>query len=188
MGCAGAPAEYTSSVEQAAPSVIDPKPAAHPWRKRAAEVAFFVAMLFAIHLWQTSALVTGALPDVALSSIDGAHIPVGARDRGYVVHFFATWCGVCRAEEGNMASLAHDHDVVLVASQSGAPDAVRAYVEAAGFDPARVALDPDGRIAAHFGVHAFPTTFYVDRAGRIATSEVGYTTELGMRLRAWWAE
>jgi hypothetical protein len=65
---------------------------------------------------------------------------------------------------------------------------VRAYLADAGLDAAHVALDPDGSIAQRFGVRAFPTTFYVGRDGAIRTAEVGYTSELGMRLRAWWAE
>lgn len=32
-------------------------------------------------------------------------------------------------------------------------------------------------------VRAFPTTFFIDRQGEIRHVEVGYTTELGLRVR-----
>jgi thiol-disulfide isomerase/thioredoxin len=152
------------------------------------EAGVVLAIFFAIRWGQTRELPSGPMPDVALRSLDGAPLSLGARDHGYVVHFFATWCGVCRAEEPNMTALAHDHDVIAIASQSGNAGVVRAYAEGAGFDPAHVAIDPDGAIASRFGVRAFPTTFYVGRDGTIRAAEVGYTSEIGMRLRAWWAE
>lgn len=152
------------------------------------EVAVVVGLLAAVRYGQTRSLPSGPLPSASLTSLDGTALTLGAREHGYVVHFFATWCGVCRAEEGNVTALAQDHELIAIASQSGGPDPVRAYAEGVGLDPSRVALDPDGSVAQRFGVHAFPTTFYVGRDGAIRTAEVGYTSELGMRLRAWWAE
>jgi thiol-disulfide isomerase/thioredoxin len=152
------------------------------------EVAIVLGIVLAIRYGQTSGLPSGPLPLATLDSLDGAPLALGAHEHGYVVHFFATWCSVCRAEEHNVTSLAQDHDVIAIASQSGGADAVRGYATQAGLDASRIALDPDGSIAQRFGVHAFPTTFYVGSDGSIRTAEVGYTSELGMRLRAWWAE
>ena len=70
----------------------------------------------------------------------------------------------------------------------GGEQALREYAAGVGLDPGQIALDPDGAIAQRFGVHAFPTTFYVGSDGAIRTAEVGYTTQIGMRLRAWWVE
>ncbi len=47
--------------------------------------------------------------------------------------------------------------------------------------------DPDGAIAAHWGVRGVPASFIVDGAGQIRFVEVGYTTEIGLRLRLWLA-
>ena len=76
------------------------------------------------------------------------------------MHFWATWCGVCRAEQGTIDALAGDHHVVTVASQSGGAPEVRAYLEREGVD-FPVLVDPGGALAARWGVHAFPTTFVV---------------------------
>jgi thiol-disulfide isomerase/thioredoxin len=157
-------------------------------RKLAVEVLVVVSIFFAIRFWNGSTVASGEIPAMDLTTIAGEHVSLGEHPNGYVVHFFATWCGVCRAEEGNVASLAEGHEVIAIASQSGGADAVGAYVDEAGLQAAHVVLDPSGAIAQRFGVRAFPTTLYVSRDGTIATSEVGYTSALGMRLRAWWAE
>jgi thiol-disulfide isomerase/thioredoxin len=157
-------------------------------RKLAIEVLVVVGIFVAIRLWNGHSVASGQIPSLALTTLDGEHVTLGERPNGYVVHFFATWCGVCRAEEGNVAALAEGHEVIAIASQSGGAAEIRSYVDEAGLGAAHVALDPAGTIAEQFGVHAFPTTLYVSRDGTIVTSEVGYTSQLGMRLRAWWAE
>jgi thiol-disulfide isomerase/thioredoxin len=169
-----------------AETTTPPKPRARfRW---ALELGVVLAIVAAVRYGQTSSLPTGALPLASLTSLDGAPLALGSHEHGYVVHFFATWCGVCRAEEGNVSALARDHDVIAIATQSGGELPVRDYALHAGLDPSHVALDPDGAIAQRFGVRAFPTTFYVGSDGSIRTAEVGYTSELGMRLRAWWVD
>jgi thiol-disulfide isomerase/thioredoxin len=99
----------------------------------------------------------------------------------------ASWCGVCRMEDASIRALAEDHDVLVVASQSGDAAAVRRFAEEHDLDHLRIAVDQDGRLAEQLGISAFPTTIFVDREGRVSDAEVGYTSELGMRARLAWA-
>jgi thiol-disulfide isomerase/thioredoxin len=103
-----------------------------------------------------------------------------------LVRFWATWCGVCKAEQHNFDAVARGLPVLSVASQSGSADDVAAYVRRQGIAHP-VMLDPDGSLARRFGVRSFPTTFVVDAKGEIRYVEVGYTTELGLRARMWLA-
>jgi len=82
----------------------------------------------------------------------------------------------------NVEAVARDYRVVTVASQSGDSDRVRAYV-AENKLSFPVLNDPDGRLARNYGVSAFPTTFVIDKSGKIRHAEVGYTTEIGLRFR-----
>lgn len=45
----------------------------------------------------------------------------------------------------------------------------------------------DGSISEMWGVHAVPASFIIAPDGTIQFVEVGYPTELGLRLRLWWA-
>lgn len=139
-------------------------------------------IVLGVHLWQTRGLVSGIAPAFDREGLDGerATIP-DPSGHTRVVHFFATWCGVCRAEEHNVVALAAAGDVMLVASASGSRDAVARYARSRGLTMP-IIVD-DGELARAYGVRAYPTTFFVDGRGEIDFAVTGYTTEIGMRVR-----
>lgn len=108
-------------------------------------------------------------------------------ERPVLLHFWASWCGVCKAMHSQIGDLANAQDVVTIASQSGSADEVRAFLEDKGWRAVQTVVDPDGRLARRFGVTAFPTTFVLAPNGEIRFAEVGYTTGLGLQARLWWA-
>lgn len=149
------------------------------------EGALVIALVIGIRAWQSYGTASGEAPAIAGVDLAGAAVSLDRLERPVVVHFMASWCGVCAAEEGNVAALARDHDVIAIASQSGDEGAVRAWISTTDLGDVRIIPDPRGDLARAWGVRAFPTAFYLDRAGRIRHVEVGYTSELGMRLRVW---
>lgn len=164
---------------------------AHParaarWRRRAIEALIFVIVIVGIRAWQQRDVVSGAAPALAGVLLDGsAYAPPGGRP--VLVHFWATWCPVCSAEQGSIQSLSQDgYEVVTVAMQSGSSsEVVRHMTEQRLSFP--VLNDADGRVSAAWGVHAVPASFIVGRDGQIRFVEIGYTTEIGLRLRLWLA-
>lgn len=178
--------------ESPTPTPRSPTPDRLPWRERgktiARDVLIALAIFAAISWWRSRDVLQGALPDESVRLVDGTEIALGGpRERPLLLQFGASWCGVCRAEDGTIRSLAEDHDVLLVLSQSGDAATVRRFAEEHDLDHLRIVLDQDGSLAARFGVRAFPTTLFVDRAGNVSDVEVGYTTWLGMRARLAWA-
>jgi len=137
----------------------------------------------ASHLYTTRNVTKGAAPPIVATAIDGSMVQIPAPDgRARIVHFFATWCGVCSAQEHNLRALAESGQLVLVASDSGDEADVRAHARAQRLGMP-IVLDDDGSLKRAYGVTAYPTTFFIDPAGNVDFVEVGYTTELGLRAR-----
>jgi thiol-disulfide isomerase/thioredoxin len=155
-----------------------------PWARDAAIV---LLAYLAIGAYQKRHAARGPLPAVEATLLSGEPVQLASlRGEPMLLHFWATWCGVCKAGQHNIVALAKDHRVLTVASSSGSPEAVQRYAQQTGLD-VPIALDPEAKLARQLGVGAFPTSFFVDADGNIAAVETGYTTELGMRLRMWWA-
>ena len=154
----------------------------------AVEVLVVLAIILGIRMWQQQDVASGLAPPLAGVLLDGkGNFSLASKSgQPVLVHFWATWCAVCRAEQGSIEALAKDYPVITVAMQSGAAEVVAAYLnkEALSFP---VLNDPDGTIAAQWGTRAVPASFVVDGAGRIRFVEVGYTTGIGLRLRLWLA-
>ena len=165
---------------------------AKPFVKRLAgwvfEAIVLLALVYLIHLWQTRHTVAGMAPALSGSLLGGGEFGlVQQRGRPVLVHFWATWCPVCRLEAGNIERLVDDYPVITIAMRSGSPAAVHAYLKENDLNFS-VISDPDGRLAADWGVSAVPTTFMLDAQGQIRFVEVGYTTSLGLRLRMAWLD
>jgi peroxiredoxin len=132
-------------------------------------------------------MASGQAPPLQGRGLDGAEIAlVAQRGRPVLVHFWASWCPVCRLEQGSINRIARDHAVITVAMQSGSRDEVAAYMTAHGLR-FPVVVDPSGDLAARYGVRGVPSSFIVDASGRVRAVETGYTTLLGLSLRLWLA-
>ncbi len=144
-------------------------------------------LILGVRAWQQSGVASGPAPVLTGVMLDGKPVALTAfAGRPVLVHFWATWCPICRAEQGSIEALARDTAVITVAMQSGDRNAVVQHLrnEALSFP---VLNDPDGAIATQWGVRAVPASFIVDGAGQIRYVEVGYTTGIGLRLRLWLA-
>lgn len=157
-----------------------------PWWRTAIEIGVIVAIFFGFRAWQQRGVPRGEAPALSATTLAGELVDLQGMDAPVLVHFWATWCGVCAAEEGNIDSVAEDHRVITVASQSGPTEQVARYMERRGLG-FPVVNDPSAGIAHRWGVHAFPTSFVVDPDGQIRSVEVGYTSTLGLRARLWMA-
>jgi thiol-disulfide isomerase/thioredoxin len=165
------------------------------WKSHLLSVGLLLAVLGGIQAWQTRDVPTGPAPDFAFTLLqaDGSVAQTTlaqwrARHPGQPValHVWAEWCPICRAEEGSVSRLSADRPVLTIAMQSGRAEQV-ARVLAQRQLPWATAIDPRGEMARQLGFKAVPAFVVVDAQGDLRTATVGYTTELGMRLRLWWA-
>jgi thiol-disulfide isomerase/thioredoxin len=165
-------------------------------------VATLAAMAFLPALASCAASVQrdgpGILPAVSLAQISGASDlevlgqadyrwrirPLGAasepfplerlRGRVLFIHLWATWCAPCVAELATIAALRDSlrpDDVTFVLVSPEEPARVEAFLRRHRYDlPAYVEAEP---IPAAYGLEALPTTFVVDRSGRIVLRHRG---------------
>ena len=148
----------------------------------------FVVLIAGIRVWQQRDMPSGMAPPLSGMKLDGSTYALPARPaQPVLVHFWATWCSICRMEQGSIDTIVADHpNTITVAMQSGSDAKVDKHlVEQNLHFP--VLNDADGRISAVWGVHAVPASFIIGRDGSIRFIEVGYTTGLGLRLRLWLA-
>jgi cytochrome c biogenesis protein CcmG/thiol:disulfide interchange protein DsbE len=96
--------------------------------------------------------------------------------RAYVVNFFASWCIECKAEHDELLKLALDNVRIIGIDFKDTPDAVRAYLAAAGNPFLAVGQDGSGRTGIDWGITGVPETFLVDGNGKILFHYVGSLT------------
>jgi len=117
------------------------------------------------------------IPAFTATDVSGKSISTAAlRGKVVLVNFWATWCPPCREEIPALIELQKkykDHlQIVGVAQDSGSPEDVRRFMEANGMNYPSVLSTPE--IEKLFpGVYALPTTFVLDRDGRLAQKHVG---------------
>lgn len=169
------------------PAPLAPGARIRRWRRYTLEAAAVLIVFVALQTWNSSSAVRGTAPPLRGQSTDGSvqTLTLSAREPT-MVHFWATWCGICEAMDGNVASMADDHRVVTVALASGGPGAVRQHLDDSGLDFGAI-VDDDGQHAGRWGVRGVPTTFFLTADGEVDSVTVGYSTWLGLRWRLWWA-
>lgn len=148
-------------------------------------LAVLITAVTLIHLWQTRNLAQGSAPSLTGQTLQGEWFDLERQTEWpLLVHFWATWCPVCKLETGDIASMSGAYPVVTVAMTSGSEGEVARFLRERQYH-LPVINDPDGVIAAAWGVTGVPTSYIVDRNGRIRFVSVGYTLPMTLRIRLW---
>lgn len=153
--------------------------------KIALEVIVLVAIYFGAKSFVQRDLVAGLAPEISANLIDGSPIQLMQfRGKPLLLHFWATWCSICRLEQSSIQSLSHSYQVITVAMQSGDGQKVRDFMQQEALSFPAIA-DASGEISQQYGVTAVPTSFILDSNGKIRYTETGFSSEWGLRLRLW---
>ena len=120
-----------------------------------------------------------AAPAMKLKDMDGQTVEL-ARLRGKVVivNFWATWCPPCRREFPSMERLrlkmAGKPVVILGVNEGESVDIIDQFNSTLDLQPQfPILLDLDGEAMRPWPVRGLPTTFFIDKQGRLAYKAIG---------------
>lgn len=157
------------------------------WVKNVLTALVFIAIYLSIRPFMQGDVLHGQVPPIQLQTITGETFDLSNIQEPTLVHIWATWCPICKVTKGSVESVANSYKVVNIATQSGDDQLVLEYAEANEMNPAIIVNDLDGKLMSLFGSKAVPADFIIAPGGEIKFVEVGFTSEIGLRLRLWWA-
>ncbi|MGC2049635.1 MAG: TlpA disulfide reductase family protein [Gallionella sp.] len=122
-----------------------------------------------------------AAPDFHLTLFEGGDFQLSAqKGKIVVINFFASWCVSCGEETPVIEKASHQYaplEVVFLAiAVDDTEKKAKAFMKKMGITiPA--GLDKTGEIKDDYGIYGMPTTFFIDKNGRINYFHSGVVTE-----------
>jgi thiol-disulfide isomerase/thioredoxin len=126
------------------------------------------------------------VPALELTDLQGKRVSLAEfRGKTLLVHFWATWCGVCRQEFGALNALQRNlgsNEMLLsVVADSDQRTHVERFVREHRLEyPVLLGTQ---KVLEDYKIEAFPTNYYVDGAGRLRDKTVGLSTRMSMGAR-----
>ncbi len=118
-------------------------------------------------------------PNWQLNDLNGKTVKFSDfRGKVVILDFWATWCAPCRVEIPHFAELQKQYGdkgltVIGISLDEQGPEAVKEFVKRLDVNYT-IVTGNQKVVEAYGGVYAIPTTFVIDRQGRIVSEHVGY--------------
>lgn len=152
------------------------------------QLGLLLLLYLAVTTWMTRSLLSTGTPAPAWALVDmqgKTHTLQQYRGKRVVLHFWATWCAVCKTNIPMLRYLAssYRHDPVLLSVvQDGHNVAeIQRIQKAKGIQ--YPILRANAGMIATYQVSQYPTTYFLDTKGRISSKDVGLITPFGFWMR-----
>ena len=194
----------SESTSEDSRSTVTPSRARTWWlriRSLLIDILIVVGVVYAVQLWRSQSMVPGGsnAPDMQLMQLGLNGEPDQLVDlddfagRPVMIHFWATWCGVCETEIG-MVSAVHralqgqNAALITVVDDSDSEDVatLRSYIQEHEIEWTVLLGDRDTLDA--WRIELFPTDYFITPQGTVDSVHTGFSTSWGMRWRLWWAK
>ncbi|BBN80925.1 thioredoxin-like protein YneN [Pseudoalteromonas sp. A25] len=153
------------------------------------QIAVAVAVFFLFSAYQQKDMLstsgTQPAPYFSLPQLgNGERVSLTSfQGRKLVVYFFAPWCSVCRYSMPNLNKLYETQQLNAVAIALDFENEEQIKNFARDLDLSFPILLGNSNIAANYKVSAYPSYYVVDENSNIIQRDMGYSSELGLRLR-----
>jgi peroxiredoxin len=124
-------------------------------------------------------------PDFQLFSLDGRQVKLSDyRGKAVLLNFWASWCGPCKVEMPWFGELQDRYrtqglEVIGVAADSEDKAKIKSFVEKMHVNYT-ILVGTDEVSDAYGGIQGLPTSFYINRDGRIVRQVAGLISEEDM--------
>ena len=121
-----------------------------------------------------------------MHGLDGGEVSLAALEGKVVVlNFWASWCGPCRQEMPDFQKAWEEHQdqgVVFVGIAVDDTEAeARRFAQQVGVTYP-LAMDTTGDVARSYRLRAVPSTYFIDREGKLATTLHGLANQGALRI------
>jgi peroxiredoxin len=156
------------------------------WSSVLVQLGLVIGVFLAATAYQTrNHLARQPAPEFTLLDLSGNRVSLADfRHKKVLLHFWATWCGVCKVELPSLRSvqrsLAADEMLLTVVEDADDVEAVRRFAREHDLSYPILLGTPETLRA--YRVNSFPTNYYLNGDGTVRATSVGLSTRLGMAL------
>lgn len=119
--------------------------------------------------------------DFEIALFDGGRFRLSEhKGKAVIINFFASWCVSCGEETPVIERTAREYSqqgvVFLAIAVDDTEAKAKAFLKKTGLNvPA--GLDRSGKIRDAYGIYGMPTTYFIDKAGKVNYLHAGVVTE-----------
>jgi thiol-disulfide isomerase/thioredoxin len=111
-------------------------------------------------------------PQVSFTDVDGKTLNLSDfAGKLVLVNLWATWCAPCRHEMPSLqrlqTQLGDKIAILAISEDMEGNKAVEPFIAKLGLNAVKTYLDPKNAVGRAFGVDGLPTSFLIDRQGRV---------------------
>jgi cytochrome c biogenesis protein CcmG/thiol:disulfide interchange protein DsbE len=129
---------------------------------------------------------SGLALDFTLKSLDGQEISLSQlKGKVVLLDFWATWCAPCRESIPHLVQLYKNYrengfELIGMSVDKGDEEVVRRFVKSMDI-PYPIVIAPEG-VVRNYRVTSIPTTFLIDKQGRIREKVSGFNSTIAQQL------
>jgi peroxiredoxin len=127
-------------------------------------------------------------PDFTLKTLDGQEITLSKlRGKMVLLDFWATWCGPCRESIPHFVQIYKTYrengfEMIGLSVDKGDDGVVRRFIESMEI-PYPIVIAPE-EVVRNYKVTAIPTTFLIDKEGKIRERIMGFNSAIAQEMTA----